>query len=275
MKNNISLYKNDQIPLVSVIVPTFNRKELLKETVESILSQSFANFELIIIDNMSEDGTKQYVENILDKRVKYLRNANGGIIAINRNLGIKNALGKYIAFCDDDDLWLPEKLSEQINVMESDADAALCYTNAQSFKDVNIIIENKVFKKEYFTSHYRKLLRGNVIPTSSVLLRREVTEIVGKFNENIRLMTVEDYDFWLRIAHQYKLIYINLPLIKYRINNNGNLGVKSKNALRNALVLKGIMKEHKLSAREKYKYIFIQYVRYLFFLYEELKHGRS
>jgi len=91
-------------PCVSVIVTTFKRVKLLSETLDSILAQTFTDFELIVVDNISEDGTREYVTGIADSRVRYFRNANHGVIAVNRNYGIRQSEGKYIAFCDDDDL---------------------------------------------------------------------------------------------------------------------------------------------------------------------------
>ena len=108
MKTNI------KSPLVSVIVTTFNRKELLKETIDSILNQTFTDFELIVVDNYSEYNFVDYIKSFSDNKLIAFQNKNNGIIAVNRNYGIKKAKGKYIAFCDDDDCWDSEKLAKQI-----------------------------------------------------------------------------------------------------------------------------------------------------------------
>ena len=105
-------------PVVSVIVTTFNRKEYLKETVESILNQSYINFELIIVDNYSDYDFFSHIKSFKDNRIQPYQNSNNGIIAVNRNFGINIAKGEYIAFCDDDDLWLPQKLEMQIKFMK-------------------------------------------------------------------------------------------------------------------------------------------------------------
>ena len=101
-------------PLVTVVVTTYNRKELLKETIDSILNQTYTNFELIVVDNFSNYDFLKHVKSFEDKRIIAFQNQNNGIIAVNRNFGIKRANGDYIAFCDDDDLWLPNKLETQI-----------------------------------------------------------------------------------------------------------------------------------------------------------------
>lgn len=109
--------KEIKIPLVSVIVTTYNRKELLKETIDSILSQTFTDFELIVVDNYSNYDFIEYIKSFNDLRIRPFQNQNNGIIAINRNIGINNARGEYIAFCDDDDLWKPNKLKIQYSFL--------------------------------------------------------------------------------------------------------------------------------------------------------------
>src|SRR3990172_12856550 len=100
--------------LVSVIILTWNRAALLKEAVDSVLRQTYEHFELTIVDNESTDNTSEYVRGLGDNRVKYLSHPNQGILSVNRNFGIRRARGDYIAFCDDDDLWLPDKLKTQM-----------------------------------------------------------------------------------------------------------------------------------------------------------------
>jgi len=208
-------------PKVTVVVPTFNRKDLLKETVDSILAQTFTDFELIIVDNMSADGTQDYVSGIPDPRVRYFRNANGGIIAVNRNFGVGKAYGKYIAFCDDDDIWVAEKLLRQVKALEEDQTAGLCYSNATSF-NASGILEHRMMRKRVADQHYRHLLVGNFIANSTVLVRRDLLVNFGGLSENSRDMAVEDYIMWLSIAFRHRLIYIDEPLILYRVHSGAN-----------------------------------------------------
>ena len=132
----------NESPLVSVIVVTYNRKELLKETIYSILNQTFEEFELIVVDNFSDYNFFLHIESFNDDRIKPFQNQNNGIIAVNRNFGINNSKGKYIAFCDDDDLWLPEKLNKQITVLEDSGCGMVC-TMLKRFGATNI------FSKSY------------------------------------------------------------------------------------------------------------------------------
>ena len=129
------------MPIVSVIVTTFNRCEMLGETIASIINQSFQDFELIIVDNMSQDGTEQFIKNIKDARIRYFRNPNFGIIASNRNYGIAKSRGFYIAFCDDDDLWKKNKLELQLNYLNKNPDVVMCYSQAESFLDDKVVSE--------------------------------------------------------------------------------------------------------------------------------------
>ena len=207
----------EDVPLVSVIVPTYNRAQLLRETVASILSQTFDDFELIIVDNMSEDGTEQYVKGLEDPRIRYFRNANNGIIAVNRNVGIKNAKGKYIAFCDDDDLWLPNKLEEQVELMEKNMDLGLCGGYVAEVGPQGDILsvpqkDSIVFRHFNFDS----LVRFNHIVSCTAIVRKSCLENVGVFSEDPNLVAIEDYDLWLRIAWQYKVAQIPFIVAKLR-----------------------------------------------------------
>lgn len=205
------------MPLVSVVVPTFNRAALLAETLASILAQTYPRLELIIVDNLSTDDTEAYLQSLHDHRVRRYRNANDGVIARNRNLGIKAARGKYVALCDDDDLWQPEKLAEQVAVMESNERIGLCYTNAAVFGD-NGVSDTWLIKTKVFHNHFTRLLLRNFIPNSSVLIRKNVLDAAGGFDESANLAPFEDYELWLRIAHSHPLAYIDKPLLKYRIH---------------------------------------------------------
>ena len=119
--------------LISVVVTTFNRERLLLETLASIRSQDWELTEIIVVDNFSTDGTGAAVAGLGDSRIKYFRNHNGGCIAVNRNFGISMAGGDYIAFCDDDDLWLPGKLTAQARILESNPGVGIVGTNRLLF----------------------------------------------------------------------------------------------------------------------------------------------
>ena len=218
---------------------TFNRRELLSETVQSILDQSFTDFELIIVDNMSEEGTKEYVEGIEDARISYYRNPNHGVIATNRNYGIRLAKGKYVAFCDDDDLWLPNKLKIQIDALEKDKSAVMSYGQAESFLDGQVI-KKKMTNRLVVFNHYLNLLRGNYIANSSVLIQKSVFDKLGLLNESSDIR--EDYEMWVRVAKDFEIIEVPKVLIRYRLHANNVAGSKVKETKRAIRTLRSLSK---------------------------------
>lgn len=232
MESNATSYGR---PSVSVIVTTFNRVKLLAETLDSIFAQTYTGFEIIVVDNMSEDGTKEYIADLKESCVRYFRNPNNGVIAVNRNYGIEQSQARYIAFCDDDDLWLSDKLNQQISLLESNLKVAMCYTNAESF-DGNRTINDRMIKRRVQQNHFFQLLRGNFIPNSSVVVRRQV------FNE-LGLLTIdgtlrEDYQMWLRISKRYPIQGLDRSLIRYRVHLSNVAGNRSAETLRAIKTLK-------------------------------------
>lgn len=245
---------------VSVIVTTFNRVKLLPETINSILGQTFDDFELIIVDNMSIDGTSEYVEAIADPRVRYFRNPNNGVIAVNRNYGLNQARGKYIAFCDDDDLWLSDKLKLQVKVLEKNASVALCYTNAESFMG-DKTISLRMVSRVACNNHFLQLLRGNFIPNSSVLIRRNALLRLGCLTEDSRLR--EDYEMCLRLAYGYQLEGIDVSLIRYRIHPGNVAGNRTSETLRAIRTVKSVIVLLNVPYYLAVPNIAFQYIKYL------------
>jgi len=204
------------LPKVSVIVTTYNRAHMVTETIDSILNQTFKDFELIVVDNESTDETEEVIQSFTDERVRYFKHQNNGVVAVNRNYGVRKAEGQYVAFCDDDDLWIPEKLERQLQEFEKDSQIGLVCTNAINFdrrgehgkrlrtalKDSDLTFESLVWK--------------NSIIGSSVLVKRQVIDDVGLMDESPEIFTAEDRELWIRVAKRYEIKYISLPLVKYR-----------------------------------------------------------
>lgn len=208
---------------VSVIVPTFNRAHFLTETIDSILSQTFKNFELIVVDNCSTDNTREVIHSYNDERLKYYTNPNNGIIAVNRNYGIRKSLGEYIAFCDDDDLWLPKKLERQLQEFEKDDQIGLVCSNLINFNENGKQWEQHRYQSGSSYITFEALFRNNTVLCSSVLLKRLVISDVGMMDESPELFRAEDYELWLRIARKYRIKYVHLPLVKYRTHSGACL----------------------------------------------------
>src|SRR6266516_320914 len=190
------------MPKVSVVIPTYNRVDLLRPAIVSVLNQTFQDFEIIIVDDGCTDSTSDLVSAFNDARIKYIRHEinKGGSAA--RNTGILNSKCEFIAFLDDDDEWLPEKLDMQIKVIEESLPrVGGVYTSyiVVDRTDGTIIARKIPTKKGDLSTN---LLVNNCIgATSSVLLRMRCFEDVGLFDEV--LPSFQDYDSWIRISKKF------------------------------------------------------------------------
>ena len=218
-------------PLVSIIVTTYNRSSTLKDTINSILSQTFSNFELLIIDDNSIDNTLNVVTSFKDHRIKYHQlKKNFGGPAFPRNYGISISAGSYIAFCDDDDIWKYNKLEVQVEyIRENKLDIVSSNIFVFSNKIDNII---KVSKNRLVYNIY-DLLLTNQINTSTVLLKKSS---FVKFSESKDFLSHgEDYLLWLKLyKNNYKFGFIEQPLVYYRIwdNNISNKNLSNINLIK-------------------------------------------
>lgn len=209
--------KMNSSPTVTVVLPTYNRARVIGETIDSILAQQFHDFELLVVADGCTDETDAVVTAYGDPRIRIVHQPNSGGPAKPRNTGVQQARGRYIAFCDDDDLWVPEKLQKQIAWMESTPDIALSYTSGVTFGEGDYFAKRTI-KRGPRGDHFRRLLYGNFVPNSSVVVRKSVLDVVGPFNVDTRLHGVEDYEMWLRISYRYRLACLDEPLIRYRIH---------------------------------------------------------
>lgn len=205
---------------VSVIIPAYNAEKYIAETIESVLRQSYQDYEIIVVDDGSTDKTRSILESYTD-RVRYFYKENGGPASA-RNLGIKHARGEYIALLDADDIWLPQKLEKQIEVFEKSPDIGLVHSGSIVFDDKNINPERIRFKDERYCSGdvFPYLFICNFIGNSTVVLRKTCFDAVGLFDESPGFFGTEDYDMWLRISYRYAVEFIPTPLIKYREHAN-------------------------------------------------------
>ena len=183
--------------LISVIIPTFNRAESLKKAIESVLSQSYEDWELIIVDNSSNDNTQLLVKDYENEKVKFITVENKGIIAYSRNIGIDNAKGKYVAFLDSDDWWESQKLEKAIkSLINNKADIA--------YHDCNLLSSLSKSKTNCRSLKNNTLndlaINGNAVVTSSVVVLKERLKDVGGFDESIEIVGWEDYHLWLKLA---------------------------------------------------------------------------
>ena len=210
--------------LISIIMPTYNHGEYIGEAIDSVLNQSYRNFELVIIDNYSSDNTENLVKSYSDHRIKYFKFRNHGIIAASRNMGIRCSTGRYIAFLDSDDIWLPQKLEKQLSLMKQNHEITLSYVLfANLLNDRTIEGEYPEPKQRYRGHIFNQLYLVNSITNSGAMIRREVLNEVGLLDESSELVGVEDADMWLRIAKRRYIDYIKGEvLVLYRARDKNH-----------------------------------------------------
>lgn len=204
------------MPKVSVIVPAYNGQSTILETINSVLQQSFTDFELIVINDGSTDGTLELLSNIKDARLKVYSYKNGGLPAA-RNRGIVRATGEFLSFIDADDLWTPDKLELQLQALQQNPQAGVAYSWTICMGNNGNLFHPGV-SESFQGNVYPDLLVGNFIGSgSNVLLRREAIESVGYFDESLK--SCEDWDYWLRLAPKWEFAVVPKPQIIYRLSS--------------------------------------------------------
>lgn len=199
---------------VSVVVPTHNRRLLLPQSVRSILGQQDAALELIVVDDGSSDGTGPWLDRLAagDERVRVVHHAQPRFVSGARNAGIAQARGRWVAFCDDDDLWAPDKLAAQLAAMRRDRARWSCTGVAVVNEKLDMVGHHHVQGGEILP----RLLQSNRIPTgSTVVAERSLIGEVGGFDPALR--GSEDWDLWIRLAQHSPLTAVDRPLIAYRL----------------------------------------------------------
>ena len=205
-------------PLISVIIPTYNRGWIIKEAIDSVLSQDYVNFEPIVVDDGSTDITHEIL-NSYQKDITVLRQNNQGVSAA-RNRGLAAASGRFIAFLDSDDFWLPQKLSRQVDFFHSNPDALICQTEEIWIRN-NVRVNPKKRHKKPSGMIFEPSLSLCLVSPSAVMIKRSLFEEVGLFDET--LPACEDYDLWLRISCRHPVHLIDTPLIIKRGGHDDQL----------------------------------------------------
>ena len=195
--------------LFSVILPTFNRSSVIERAIDSVLNQSFTDFELIIVDDGSTDKTKTLLDRY-DDRIQYVFQENRGVSAA-RNLGVKQAKGKWLAFLDSDDEWLDKKLELQNKYIQNNPEIKIVHGNEIWIRNGVRVNQMKKHAKGGGDQFLRSLELCLISP-STVALRKDLYCHLGGFHEDF--VVCEDYDLWLKITHQYEVGFIEKDLIK-------------------------------------------------------------
>jgi glycosyltransferase involved in cell wall biosynthesis len=210
------------MPKVSVLIPAYNCSKYLPGAMDSALKQTFQDFEILVIDDGSTDGSAQLVQEISGKhpgKIRYFYQENQGL-AMARNKGLKESRGTYIALFDSDDVWFPERLEEGIKVIESDPRIGLVHANMTRIDGNSETIDtpqrNRWFLKGNMFENI--FLRRADVPCPTVLFRKACCDTVGIFDPNLTRLGCEDRDLWLRIAQKYKIVYIHKILAYYRMS---------------------------------------------------------
>jgi len=251
--------KLTRTPLVSVIIPTFNRAYCLTETLNSVLAQSWKMLEVLVVDDGSTDETRSLIETIAktDSRIRYLPQRNQGVSAA-RNTGLRHVRGDYVAMLDSDDLWMPWKLEAQVGVLERFPELGLVWSEMQAIDPAGRVTHDRYLREMYSAYAFWKLERlfpfvfplheivpgvssddsrgpvligdifsqmvgGNLVHTSTVMIRRGLVERVGFYNPELRGIG-EDFDFHLRLCRLAPVALIDIPTTQYRRGLNDHLG---------------------------------------------------
>jgi glycosyltransferase involved in cell wall biosynthesis len=201
------------LPRVSVIIPTFNRVDLLKRALKSVLFQSFSDFEVIVIDDASTDSTKDYLETLEDHRLVVLSLPENSGVSAARNAGIKIARGDYIALLDSDDEWRKKKLEKQMAYLDEHSECTVVHCNERWIRRGEHLNQKKIHKKEG-GDIFKRALHLCLISPSAVLIEREYLYSIGLFREDYPVC--EDYELWLRVTANNQIGFLEDSLvIKY------------------------------------------------------------
>jgi len=199
-------------PVISVILPTYNRERVLPQAIESVLAQTFNKFELLIVNDGSTDNTRSVIAQYADKRIVYLEQENKGL-ALARNLGLGKARGKYVTYLDDDDLYYSDHLKTLLAVIRKRPRIGMVYGN------VHFNINKKVFTPYPFTFSKDRLELDNFIPPVALIMKKSCLKKTGFFDENL-IEVMEDWDMWLRVSDDYRVLHVDKYVAQVRFHQD-------------------------------------------------------
>jgi glycosyltransferase involved in cell wall biosynthesis len=248
------------MPLVSVVIPTYNQADYLREALQSVLDQTVSDWEVIVINNNSSDHTVEVVEAFKDCRFQLINFSNNGIIGASRNLGIKNAKSPWVAFLDSDDLWYPEKLE----LCMKETDGADIIAHRFELVKNNCVVHKSLLVKEKDFLYRNLILKGNCLAPTTTIVRKTLLDEVGGFSEKKDFVTVEDFDLWLKMSSkQASLRFISQVLAKYRLHDSN----ASSSAIRLLDAALKVLEKHYNLLEKKRGFDFVLYWRIIAVLY--------
>jgi glycosyltransferase involved in cell wall biosynthesis len=259
--------RHSQAPTVSVVIPTYNRAGVIGKPIQSILNQTYQDFEIIVVDDCSTDDTERVLASYNDPRIRYLRHQTNSGAAVARNTGIDSSTGQYIAFLDSDDEWLPEKLAKQLDLFQRcSSDVGFIYTGFAAVDEGDRV--KRIISSNHRGSLSDRLLYSNFIGTpSTVMVKRKYLQQVRGFDPNMPSF-IEDMDLWLRLSEQCQFEVIPEVLTRYAYSDVGDrLTLNHKSVVEGTLAF--IHKHHHhdtfnlaggaetgLSSRDRAEYLF-------------------
>lgn len=251
-------------PLISVIIPTYNRSEQVMKALNSVLSQNYDNFEVLVCDDGSIDDTEEKIRSIKDKRIRYLKQENRGPGAA-RNLGLKNSKGDLIAFLDSDDIWLSNHLESCTEFFDIYPEASMVYTQNEiifgkdsrrkqaHYKYKKREIPN-LEKKERFRLYegliFEHYLESCISATPCTVVKKNVFDEIGRFNED--LSSGQDYEMWLRVSNRYRIGIVRKITVNV-LAQGGSISetIKKPKLLRNRMNIQKSIKENCILSKEQ------------------------
>ncbi len=234
-----SLIASPSHPLVSVVIPTYNQPDQLREALASVRSQTVSDWEAIVVDNSTSDATARVIDELRDPRIRLFPIRNEGIIARSRNLGIGESSAPLVAFLDSDDRWHPTKLARCLEVLATNAAAVLVCHLERTVIDGHPA--GVIRYRPYDGDVARRLItRGNCLSTSAVVARRQALCDVGGFDERDDFVTAEDYDLWIRLAQRGSFVLLPEVLGDYAVHSANACG----NVARHYAAVRSVVARH-------------------------------
>lgn len=284
-----------KLPLISVVIPTYNREGVIKQSIDSVLTQTWSNLEIIVVDDCSTDQTETLIRSLQDERIRYVKNSRNMGAGGSRNIGMQHARGEYIAFQDSDDIWHFQKLEKQMKALKEaenrwGTEVGLVY--CQCIKDLGGIMRRfpvddipmEMKEGDIFSS----LLFASLIGTQTMLMKRQVWERIGGFCEELR--NLEEWEYCIRIAEQFPVAFVNEPLVTLHYSENNISSNAHEGMIAEFYILKKIEKHlnspelikvkmegmiekrYNKGSKDIFEKLFLQYVDHLIELgrYEEM-----
>jgi glycosyltransferase involved in cell wall biosynthesis len=210
------------LPLVSVVVPVYNAAQFLRETLESILDQTYRQFEIIAVNDGSTDSSLEILEEYAD-RIQCIHQENQGV-AIARNVGVDRSLGDYVAFCDADDIWFPRKLEWQMDIVKRHPCVGVVGGSMEKIDELGRRLDSyqrpSGLHDQPMNLKQILLMEGNVIGMSTSLIRKEIFQEIGGFQPGNKDLRAEDYDLWIRASEKTQIYLASRNVGQYRVLKN-------------------------------------------------------